>query len=98
VEALGKQEGLWKFMIDQNPKLICILAQNPCSISNIGNENWTFKFNFHRLLAISKKRLLFLKNTPNDEILTKKLALLVKHGSQYHVIRNLDEFGNKKTP
>jgi hypothetical protein len=83
-------------MIDQSPKLICTLAQNPCSITNIGYENWTFKFNFHRLLALSKKRLLCLKNAPNDDILTKKLALLVKHGNQYHFIRNLDEFGSNK--
>ena len=84
-------------MIDQNPKLICTMTQNPCSISNIGNENWTLRFNFHRLLALSKKRLLYLKNTPNDEILTKTPAILVKHGSQYKFMRNLDEFGNNKT-
>ena len=83
-------------MIDQNPKFICTLTQNPCSISNIVDENWVFKFNFHRLLTLSKKKLLFLKNAPNDDILTKKLAILVKHGSQYHFIRNLDEFGNNQ--
>lgn len=83
-------------MLDQNPKLICLVTQTPCSISSIGNENWTFRFNFHRLINATKTRLLSVKNTPNDEILTKQLALAVKHGKQCHFIRNLDEYGVTK--
>jgi hypothetical protein len=26
IENLGKVNGLWKFMVDQNPKLICTLS------------------------------------------------------------------------
>jgi hypothetical protein len=96
IEGLGKQNGVWKFMVDQNPKLICALTQVPCAIANIGTESWTFKFNFHRLWALNKKRLLSLKNTPNDDILTKQLGIVVKHGKQYRFMRDLDEFGSPR--
>lgn len=58
-------------MVDQNPKLICTLSESKSPVLLIGKESWTFKVNLHRLISLSKKRLLSLKNAPNDEILTK---------------------------
>jgi hypothetical protein len=96
VEALGECEGVFKFMIDQNPCYVCNLKIAGKNISDIGQENWILRFRLHRLMTLSRRRLLRLKNTVHDEVLTKNLAVLVKHCDQCCIIHDLDEFGASK--
>lgn len=77
-------------MIDQNPKFICSVFSSPKNMLDIGDESWVIKFKLHRLMALNEKRLLNLKNTSKDEVLTKNLGVMIKHCDQYHFIFEID--------
>lgn len=49
-------------------------------------------------LSSQQKRLLSLKNSPNDEILTNKFCLYFKHGRQEQILFGIDLEGNLTNP
>ncbi len=90
-ENLGTKDDLTTFIGDQSVNsIVTVQLEEATSIAHTDSQ-LLVHIDLHAITSKPGKKLMGLKNSPNDEILTRKFGLLLKHGDQTKVIYDINE-------